>query len=79
MKQFTSKGGIHNIGALTDTIPEPEDQRGLMVGLFKDGELFNYYKDWKIIETKSSEFEQKHPDGPKHKHSTNGIIARKPG
>jgi len=78
MKQSTSKGGIHNIGVLTDTIPEPEDQRGLMVGLFKDGELFDYYQDWEIIDTKSSEFEHEHPDGPKHKHSTNTIIARKP-
>ena len=63
MKQATSKGGLHVVGVLTDTLPEPEDQRGLMVGLFNDGELYSYYKDWDIIQTKSSEFEDEHPDG----------------
>lgn len=78
MKQATSKGGLHVVGVLTDTIPEPEDQRGLMVGLFRDGELYSYYKDWDIIQTKSSEFEDEHPDGPRHKHSANSIIAKRP-
>jgi len=78
MKKSTSRGGIHNVGIFTDTLPEPEDQRGLMVGLFKEGELFTCYKDWEIIETKSSEFEDEHPDGSKHKHSANNIIVRKP-
>ncbi|MFC1953328.1 methyltransferase domain-containing protein [Chloroflexota bacterium] len=78
MMQSTSGGGFHNIGVFTDTLPEPEDQRGLMVGLFKEGELFTYYNEWEIIKTKSSEFEHTHPEGPTHKHSINEIIARKP-
>jgi len=78
MKHFTSEGGIHNVGTFTDTLPEPEDQRDLMVGLFKEGELFTYYQDWDIINTKSREFQDEHPDGSKHKHSSNAIVARKP-
>jgi len=35
MKQYTSSGGINIMGVFTDEAPEPEDQRGLMVGLFK--------------------------------------------
>ncbi|MGD9143231.1 MAG: methyltransferase domain-containing protein, partial [Dehalococcoidia bacterium] len=50
MKEFTSCGGYHITGVFTDTVPEPEDQRGLMVGLFKEGELFIEYRDWEIIE-----------------------------
>ena len=34
MKEFTTPGGYNVVGVFTDTVPEPEDQRGLMVGLF---------------------------------------------
>ena len=78
MKQATPSGGINVIGVFTDEAPEPEDQRGLMVGLFKEGELFTYYRDWEIIDKKTYIFEHTHPDGPTHKHAGNDIIARKP-
>jgi tellurite methyltransferase len=78
MKQHTVSGGVNFIGVFTDEVPEPEDQRGLMVGLFKEGELFGYYQDWEIIEKKSYIFEHTHPDGPTHKHAGNYIMARKP-
>ena len=78
MKHHTAIGGIHVVGAFTDEAPEPEDQRGLMVGLFKEGELFTYYQDWEIIDKKTYIFEHTHPDGPTHKHAGNDIIARKP-
>jgi tellurite methyltransferase len=78
MKQYTASGGINVVGAFTDEAPEPEDQRGLMVGLFKEGELFAYYQDWEIIDSKSYVFEDEHPDGARHKHAGNSVIARKP-
>ena len=78
MKQYTSSGGINVVGVFTDEAPEPEDQRGLMVGLFKEGELLTYYQDWEIIDKKTYIFEHTHPDGPTHKHAGNDIIARKP-
>jgi tellurite methyltransferase len=78
MKQATSRGGIHVVGAFTDEAPEPEDQRGLMVGLFKEGELFTHYQDWEIIDRKTYIFEDLHPTGARHKHAGNTIIARKP-
>lgn len=78
IKQATLSGGFNVVGAFTDEAPEPEDQRGLMVGLLKEGELFSYYQDWEIIDKKTYIFEHTHPDGPTHKHAGNNIIARKP-
>jgi tellurite methyltransferase len=78
MKKYTSRGGFHVVGVFTDELPEPEDQRGLMVGLFKEGELSTYYTDWEIIESKSKVFEDEHINGIRHKHASNSIIARKP-
>ena len=49
MKQTTLRGGINVVGAFTDEAPEPEDQRGLMVGLFNEGELLPHYQDWEVI------------------------------
>lgn len=78
MKKYTSRGGFHVVGAFTDELPEPEDQRGLMVGLFKEGELITYYHDWEVIESQAYAVEHEHPNGPRHQHSGNSIIARKP-
>ena len=50
----------------------------MMVGLFKEGELFTYYEDWEIIDTNTYKIEHEHPDGPRHTHAGNSIIARKP-
>ena len=78
MKNSTASGGYNLVGIFTDEAPEPEDQRGLMVGLFKEGELFSYYQDWQVIDSRTYAFEHTHPNGPTHKHAGNNIVARKP-
>jgi tellurite methyltransferase len=78
MKGFTVTGGVHVVGVFTDTVPEPEDQRGLMVGLFKERELQEQYKDWDIIESNAYRFAHTHPGGISHEHAGNDIVARKP-
>ena len=78
MKEYTTPGGQHIVGVFTDTVPEPEDQRGLMVGLFKEGELLEQYKDWEIINSNAYRFAHTHPGGISHEHAGNDIIARKP-
>ena len=74
----TISGGLNVVGVFTDTVPEPEDQRGLMVGLFKEGELFEHYREWNVIESDSFQFEDEHPGGIRHKHAANRLTAKKP-
>jgi tellurite methyltransferase len=78
MKEATTPDGLNIVEIFTDTIPEPEDMRGLMVGLFKEGELVEKYKDWKIIESRAYQFQDNHPGGISHEHAANEIVAKKP-
>lgn len=77
MKKATNVGGYNAVGIFTDTVPEPEDQRCLMIGLAAEGELYDLYNDWEIVKKNSFCFEHQHPDGPKHKHSGNRLLAKK--
>ena len=78
MKDATVPGGLNVVGIFTDTLPEPEDLCGLMVGLFKEGELLEQYHDWEIIENTANQFTDCHPGGISHHHAANAIVARKP-
>ncbi len=78
MKDATVPGGLNLVGVFTDTVPEPEDQRGLMLGLFKEGELLEQYKDWEIVESFPYRFAHTHPGGISHEHAGNDVVARKP-
>ena len=78
IKNSTSSGGLNVIGVFTDTVSEPEDQRGLMVGLFKEDELFEHYRDCDILDKDNFQFEHEHPGGIRYKHSGNRLTARKP-
>jgi tellurite methyltransferase len=77
MQRHTTSGGYHVVGVFTDTVPEPEDQRGLMVGLFKEGELQQHYRDWQILGSDNRVFEHQHPGGIHHQHAANSLTARK--
>lgn len=78
IKENTAPGGLNLVGVLTDTLPEPPDMEGLMVGLFKEGELFEYYKDWEMSDIRVYTFNDTHPGGISHEHAANELIARKP-
>ena len=77
IKDSTTEGGLNVIGVFTDKEPEPEDQRGLMIGMFKEGELLEHYQDWDVLESKNIVFEDEHPGNIRHKHAANGLTARK--
>jgi tellurite methyltransferase len=77
MQDATLPGGYNVIGILTDAKPEPEDIKGFMRGLFKEGELFELYAGWEIIQQVSYQFRDLHLGGFVHEHAANEIIARK--
>ena len=78
-KENTNEGGIHIIQLFTDVVPSSSDIAPFAVGLAKDGEIREMYRDWEILQFKSYVFEDEHPNVPKHLHASNKIVARKPG
>lgn len=77
MKSHTSMGGYNVIAVFTDAIPPPPDLAEFTVGLFKEGELFEFYQDWRIILQQNYVLEDEHPDGLKHRHHVNKIVAQR--
>lgn len=78
-KENTNPGGMNIIGIFTNKLPATPDNAPFTKGLFNEGELKTLYDDWEIIHHYAREFEDEHPGGIKHKHASEGIIARKTG
>ncbi len=77
MQAHTCVGGYHAVGIMTDALPAPDDQREFFIGLFRDGELFEQYAGWEIITRRSVQFHDEHPNGVRHHHAGDNILARK--
>lgn len=77
IKTHTNPEGYNIIAVFTDKIPPPDDIKEFTVGLFHEGELFQFYKGWRIILQKSYEFDDKHPGSLKHRHALNKLVAQK--
>lgn len=78
MKIHTKGGGYNIVAVFTDSIEPPEDMKPYLVGVFKEGEVKGYYKDWTIKNYQSLKFEDEHEDNIKHKHAMNKLIVKKP-
>ena len=76
-KTHTMTGGIHIMQIFTNKIPASPDISPFVKGLAEEGELFEMYIDWKILETRSYTFEDEHPGVEKHFHASNKIVAMK--
>ena len=76
-KEHTREGGIHIMQIFTDAVSASSDIAPFAVGLARDGEIKEAYKDWEIVQFKSYVFEDEHPNVPKHLHASNKIVARK--
>lgn len=77
MKSHTNTRGYNVIVVFTDRILPPDDLKDFTIGLFHEGELFEFYKGWRIILQQSYVLEDEHPGGIKHKHPLNKIVAQK--
>jgi hypothetical protein len=47
------------------------------VGLFREGELFEFYADWDVLLKRSYILEDEHPGNVSHRHPINQVVARK--
>lgn len=77
MKQHTKKNGYNIISVFTDELPIPDDLKDIMVGIFKEEEIKEYYSDWDIELFESKKFHDEHEYGIKHYHASNKIVAKK--
>ena len=78
MKTFTRPGGYNVIAVFTDQLPSPQDLKAFHVGLFYEGEIFDHYRDWRILEQQSYVLEDEHPGKIHHRHPVNKLVAERP-
>jgi len=77
--KHTAPGGFNAIGVFTGRLPATPDMKPFTRSLFDVGELPAYYSDWELAHHWEGIFEDSYPDGIKHQHAYERIIARKPG
>lgn len=77
IKTHTNIGGYNVMVVFTDRIPPPDDIKEFTIGLFHEGELFQFYKGWRTILKRSYTFNDEHPGSMKHRHSANKLVAQK--
>lgn len=77
LKKWTKPGGYHIIALFTDAEPIPDDFKDVMIGAFHEGEIKEYYSDWKEIMFESKKFHDEHENGVKHYHAMNKLVAEK--
>ena len=76
LKNQTAWGGYHIIALFTDAEPVPDDLKDVMIGVFREGEIKEYYSDWDIRMFETKKFNDQHENGVKHCHAMNKIVAR---
>ncbi len=77
IKKSTRPGGVNVVAVFTDKIPPSEDMAPFTKGLFYEDELAEWYSDWRMESSESYTFEEEHPNGIKHRHPVNKIVAWK--
>jgi len=77
MKKHTKPGGYNIIAVFTSKLDLPEDLAPYMIGVFQEGEVREYYKDWIIEDFQSYIFKDKHENDIRHTHGINKLIAKK--
>lgn len=77
LKKWTNNNGYHIVALFTDGEPIPPDLKDVMIGVFKEEEIKEYYKDWQTVMFESYKFHDEHENGIKHCHAVNKIVAQK--
>lgn len=77
LKKWTNKNGYHIVALFTDEEPVPDDLKDIMIGVFKNEEIKDYYKEWEIQMFETKKFNDEHENGIKHCHAMNKVVAKK--
>ncbi len=77
LKKWTNVNGYHIVALFTDEEPVPEDLRSVMIGVFRNEEIKEYYQGWEIVMFESRKFNDEHENGIRHCHAMKKIVARK--
>ena len=77
LKNWTEVNGYHIVALFTDEEPVPADLKDVMVGVFKNEEIKDYYSEWEIKLFESYKFNDEHENGIKHCHALNKIVSKK--
>lgn len=76
MQCATSPDGYNVVAVFTNTIPPPPELGPFMLGLFREGELLEHYRAWRIELYRSYVLDDEHPGGIRHRHPVNKIVAQ---
>ncbi|MAB71022.1 MAG: hypothetical protein CMJ54_00770 [Planctomycetaceae bacterium] len=74
----TRPGGYNLVKLFTTKVPPPPELAKFHIGLWEEEELFDRYDGWEFLIRSSFILEDEHPDGSRHRHPINKILARKP-
>ena len=78
MKAHTRPGGWNLVKLFTTKVAPPPELAKFHIGLWEEEELFDRYQGWEFTIRSSFILEDEHPDGSRHRHPINKILARKP-
>lgn len=76
VKEYTVPGGVNVVAVFVDTLPTPADLIPHVKGLFREGELAELYAGWNVVSFESYIKEDEHPNGVKHRHPINKLVAQ---
>ena len=79
LKKWTNVNGYHVIALFTDEEPIPDDLKDVMLGVFKNEEIKDYYINWKTLMFENKKFHDEHENGIKHLHAMNKLVVKKIG
>lgn len=79
MKSHTRPGGYNLVKLFTTRVPPPPELAEFHIGLWEEEELFDRYTGWNFLIREAFILHDEHPDGSKHQHPINKVLASHPG
>ncbi len=76
MQMHTKEGGLNYVVVFTDKVEPPDEMEAVLGDVFKEGELFELYKDWDMV-VKEDYVKVHDEGGEKHEHSFEKVLGRK--